>query len=70
MICLFTSPRRAPTMAISVNLVTPSLTALNSAVRSAQLVGVKAAFSTLQPVKMRPSSARSAAPTIKSEYGT
>ena len=40
---------------MSVNLVTPSATALNRAVRSAQLVGVKAAFSTLQPVKMRPS---------------
>ena len=33
-----------------LNVVTPSATALNKAVRSAQLVGVKAAFSTLQPV--------------------
>ena len=65
-ICLFTSPRRLPTTAISVNSVTPSATALNRAVRSAQLVGVKAAFSTLQPVKMRPSLARRAAPTMKS----
>ena len=50
---------------MSVNWVTPWLTAENRAVRSAQLVGVKAAFSMLQPVKTRPSALRRAAPTQK-----
>ena len=61
----FTSPIRAPTTAMSVNRVTPSLTALNRAVRSAQLVGVRAVFYVLQPVKTRPSALRRAAPTAK-----
>ena len=61
----FTSPFLAPTIAMSVNWVTPWLTAENRAVRSAQLVGVKAAFSMLQPVKTRPSALRRAAPTQK-----
>ena len=50
-------------MAMAVNVRAPSLIALNSAVRSAQLVSPKEAFSTLQPVKTRPSSQSSAAPT-------
>ena len=50
-------------MAMAVNSRAPSLTALNSAVRSAQLVSPKEEFSMLQPVKTRPSAQSSAAPT-------
>ena len=39
-----------PTIAIAVNSLQPSLTALNTAVRSAQFPGVNAAFSILHPV--------------------
>ena len=46
---------------------TPSLTALKSAVRSAQFVNPKEAFSILHPVKILPSVDRSAAPTGKDE---
>ena len=60
----FTSPILAPTTAMSVKRVTPWLTAVNRAVRSAQLVGVKAAFSMLQPVNTCPSALRRAAPTV------
>ena len=56
-----------PTIAIAVNARSPSLTALKSAVRSAQLVGVNAAFSILQPVYTLPSLVNSAAPTEKPE---
>ena len=47
----------------------PSLTALATAVRSAQMVGPKEAFSMLQPVNTEPSLHSSAAPTGKWEYG-
>ena len=57
-------------MAMRRKLRWPSLTALQQAVRSAQIVLPSAAFSTLQPVKTVPSSHSSAAPTEKREYGT
>ena len=44
------APSFAPTTATAANSCTPSLTALNRAVRSAQLVGVNVAHSMLQPV--------------------
>ena len=47
----------------------PSDTAFTSAVRSAHHVRPRLAFATLQPVKIRPSLARSAAPTWIFEYG-
>ena len=50
-------------MAIAENLRCPVLTALKMAVRSAQTLGPKAAFSMLQPEKTSPASVRSAAPT-------
>ncbi|KNC24336.1 hypothetical protein FF38_04621 [Lucilia cuprina] len=58
------------TTAAAVNSLTPSLTALQIAVRSAHEEGLKAAFSTLQPLKMRPHLERKAAPTLKLLYGT
>ena len=45
----------------------PSLTAFTRAVRSAQMVEPKAAFSTLQPVNTVPSAHSRAAPTGKWE---
>src|SRR5467141_267561 len=47
----------------------PSLMALKMAMRSSQTVRPYVAFSTLQPPKIRPEVARSAAPTRKFEYG-
>src|SRR3989442_14073478 len=47
----------------------PSLIALKIATRSAQTVRPYVAFSTLQPPKIRPEVARSAAPTRKLENG-
>src|SRR6266481_563693 len=47
----------------------PSLMALKMAMRSAQMVRPYVAFSTLQPPKILPEVARSAAPTRKLEYG-
>src|SRR6267142_955846 len=47
----------------------PSLIALKIAMRSAQTVSPYVAFSTLQPPKILPDVARSAAPTRKLEYG-
>src|SRR6267378_1045830 len=47
----------------------PSLIALKMAMRSAQTVRPYVAFSTLQPPKILPEVARSAAPTRKLEYG-
>src|SRR5277367_2645664 len=47
----------------------PSETALKMATRSAQQVRPRVAFSILQPVKMRPDLARTAAPTRKLEMG-
>src|SRR5689334_6962383 len=47
----------------------PSESALRSATRSAQTVRPYDAFSTLQPPKTRPARVRSAAPTLKPEYG-
>src|SRR5713226_9864145 len=47
----------------------PSLMALKMATRSAQTVRPYVAFSTLQPPKILPEVARSAAPTRKLEYG-
>src|SRR5262249_11303623 len=57
------------TTAISANSRAPSESALSSATRSAQTVSAYVAFSTLQPVKIFPSLVRSAAPTLKFEYG-
>src|SRR5439155_24190226 len=47
----------------------PSLIAVKMAMRSAQTVRPYVAFSTLQPPKILPEVARSAAPTRKFEYG-
>ena len=56
-----------PAMAMRRKERWPSLTALAMAVRSAQMVGPKAAFSMLQPVYTVPSSHSNAAPTGKWE---
>jgi CNT family concentrative nucleoside transporter len=56
-------------MAMATNLRLPAATALNTAVRSAQIVKPYEAFSTLQPTKIWPSSVSSAAPTKNLEYG-
>ena len=61
-------PSAPPTMAIALNFLQPSDTALNIAVLSAQIVSENELFSTLQPVNILPSSVRSAAPTEKPEY--
>ena len=63
------SPPFPPAIAMSVKLRFPSLTALNSAVRSAQQVTEYEAFSILHPVYKVPSSASNAAPTQNPEYG-
>lgn len=47
----------------------PRLTALQAAVRSAQIDGEYVAFSTLQPPTIDPSATRIAAPTLKLLYG-
>lgn len=52
-----------PTMAKATNSRCPSLTALHIAVRSAQIEGPYAQFSTLQPVIISPVTVRIAAPT-------
>ena len=54
-----------PTMAMASNSRSPSLTALNRAVRSAPLVGVFPPFYTFQPVYTRPLLPNRAAPTLK-----
>src|SRR5256886_5157357 len=56
------------TTAIASNPRSPSLIALKIATRSAQTVSPYVAFSTLQPPKILPEVARSAAPTRKFEY--
>src|SRR5215472_18089519 len=71
--------RQAPQggVSVSVSVTTemasnprsPSLIALKIATRSAQTVNPYVAFSTLQPPKILPEEARSAAPTRKFEYG-
>src|SRR5229473_2969661 len=71
--------RQAPQggVSVSVSVTTamaskprsPSLIALNMAMRSAQTVRPYVAFSTLHPPKIRPEVRRSAAPTRKFEYG-
>src|SRR5712692_8365710 len=71
--------RQAPQggVSVSVSVITemalkprsPSLMALKMATRSAQTVRPYVAFSTLQPPKILPEVARSAAPTRKFEYG-
>jgi len=53
------------TTAMAENLRTPSDKAFHNATRSAQTVRPRVAFSTLHPVKTRPSAAASAAPTLK-----
>ena len=60
-------PSFPPTMAMAEKAFSPSLTALAKAVRSAQIVGVKAAFSMLQPVYTLPSLVSNAAPTKNPE---
>src|SRR5712664_3172669 len=57
------------TTAIASKPRSPSLIALKMAMRSAQTVRPYVAFSTLQPPKILPEVARSAAPTRKFEYG-
>lgn len=57
------------TTAIDLNSRNPSLTALATAVRSPQIDGPYAAFSTLQPDEMVPFERRIAAPTLKLLYG-
>src|SRR5271156_3348669 len=57
------------TTAIASKPRSPSETALKMATRSAQQVRPSVAFSILQPVKMRPDLARTAAPTRKFEIG-
>src|SRR5437660_971953 len=56
------------TTAMASNPRSPSLIALKIATRSAQTVSPYVAFSTLQPPKILPDVARSAAPTRKLEY--
>src|SRR6266704_1320648 len=56
------------TTQMASNPRSPSLIALKIATRSAQTVSPYVAFSTLQPPKIRPDVARSAAPTRKFEY--
>ena len=58
-----------PTIAMLQNSRSPSLIALKNAVLSAQTVGEKDAFSILHPVYTLPDLVRSAAPTLKLEYG-
>src|SRR5690554_1249381 len=53
-----------------LNSLSPSETALNIAVLSAQLVAPKDEFSILHPVNIFPFLVKSAAPTGNSEYGT
>ena len=60
-------PSLPPQTASAANSRFPSDTALKTAVRSAQTVGVKEAFSMLQPWYTVPSAQSSAAPTLKSE---
>src|SRR6266581_3682038 len=57
------------TTQMASNPRSPSLMALKIATRSAQTVRPYVAFSTLQPPKILPEVARSAAPTRKLEYG-
>src|SRR5712692_2709276 len=57
------------TTEMASNPRSPSLIALKIATRSAQTVRPYVAFSTLQPPKILPEVARSAAPTRKLEYG-
>src|SRR6266849_8426776 len=74
-----TSCRQAPqgevrasvsvTTAMASKPRSPSLMALKMAMRAAQTVRPYVAFSTLQPPKILPEAARSAAPTRKLEYG-
>ena len=61
------SPSLRPTMTMRTKSRCPSLTALNTATRSAQMVGPKLAFSMLQPVYTVPSLHSRAAPTGKWE---
>jgi len=56
-------------MAMESNPRSPSETALKIATRSAQQVSPSVAFSTLQPEKILPDFARTAAPTRKFENG-
>lgn len=58
-----------PITATALNSVYPPLIALQAAVRSAQIVGLYAEFSILQPPVMLPSLNRMAAPTLKLLYG-
>src|SRR5260370_38435138 len=57
------------TTEMASNPRSPSLIALKIAMRSAHTVRPYVAFSTLQPPKILPEVARSAAPTRKFEYG-
>lgn len=57
------------TTASALKALTPSETALNMAVRSAQFVGLYAAFSMLHPKYTVPLADKRAAPTVKLEYG-
>jgi hypothetical protein len=59
----------APTIAMAVKSLYPSLIAFEKAVRSAHMLGEKAAFSMLQPLNTLPSAHSRAAPTLKCEYG-
>ena len=60
-------PSGPPAMAMARNFRWPSATARKKAVRSAQLVAVRPAFSMLQPAYTEPSSQSRAAPTAKWE---
>lgn len=62
-----TGPSVSATTAIASKTRSPADTAEKSAVRSAQTVAPKEAFSTLAPAYTRPERARSAAPTAKPE---
>src|ERR1043165_7757490 len=57
------------TTAMRENRRSPSEIALTMATRSAQIVRPYVAFSTLQPVMIRPSGVWRAAPTLNPEYG-
>ena len=57
----------APTIAIAVKSLYPSLIAFAKAVRSAHILGEKAPFSMLQPLNTLPSAHSRAAPTLKCE---
>ena len=61
------SSRLRPAITMRTKSRCPSLTALATAVRSAQMVGPKEAFSMLQPVNTVPSLHSRAAPTGKWE---